>query len=95
MWITEEMNQSEAIEIADLWKYPKPYSFYNMTEDIEDYNEIINPEKRKNCYFSIKDEKLLIGFFSVEKNSNSIILGLGMRPELTGNGNGNGMSTVS
>lgn len=88
MWLIKKMEQTEATEIADLWKYPEPYSFYNMTEDIEDYNEITTPEKRKNCYFSIKDRELLIGFFSVEPNNDSIIIGLGMKPELTGKGKG-------
>ncbi|MEX5938097.1 hypothetical protein [Mammaliicoccus sciuri] len=51
MWTINTMKQDEAMEIADLWKYPEPYSFYNLTEDIEDYNEIIDPNERKDRFF--------------------------------------------
>ena len=40
------MRQPEAIEIADRWKYPGEYAFYDMTADPEDYEEIVAPEKR-------------------------------------------------
>lgn len=33
----EQLNDDYAIEIANHWKYPDPYSFYNMTADPEDY----------------------------------------------------------
>ncbi len=51
MWTINKMNQDEAEEIANSWKYPEPYSFYNLTEDIEDYNEILDPTKRGDNFF--------------------------------------------
>ncbi|MCS5428320.1 GNAT family N-acetyltransferase [Staphylococcus aureus] len=88
MWTINTMKQDEAMEIADLWKYPEPYSFYNLTEDIEDYNEIIDPNERKDRFFSIQEDNSLIGYFCIEMSNNSVSLGLGMKPDLTGNGKG-------
>ncbi|OPJ62593.1 hypothetical protein CLORY_17230 [Clostridium oryzae] len=34
MFKIEKMDQKTALEIADEWKYPGIYSFYDMTEDI-------------------------------------------------------------
>ena len=83
-----QMRQSEAIEIADCWKYDGEYAFYDMTADPEDYEEIVTPELRGDRYFSIFDEDALIGFFCVEQEDGSIEIGLGLRPDLTGQGRG-------
>ena len=58
------MRQPEAIEIADRWKYPGEYAFYDMTADPEDYEEIVTPEKRGDRYFSVFSGNELTGFFS-------------------------------
>ena len=49
----KKMEQSEALEIAERWKYDGEYAFYDMTADPEDYEEIVTPEKRGNRYFSV------------------------------------------
>lgn len=85
MWTINTMKQDETIEIADLWKYPELYSFYNLTEDIEDYNEIINPKKGK-ISFSIHEGNTLIGYFCIEMSNNSVNLRLEMNQDLTSNG---------
>lgn len=79
-----KMAQSEVLEIADRWKYDGEYAFYDMTADPEDYQEIISPELRGDRYFSVFDRDTLIGFFCVEQGE----LGLGLRPDLTGQGRG-------
>lgn len=84
----EQMKQSDALEIADHWKYDGEYAFYNMTEDPEDYEEIVTPEKRDDRYFSVFDGSGLMGFFCVEQEGADIALGLGLRPDLTGCGKG-------
>lgn len=88
----KQMNQTEALEIANNWKYPAPYDFYDMTADQEDYDEILNERQRMNHYFSVKNNRELTGFFCVfpKENlpKNNIELGLGMKPELTGSGLG-------
>ena len=37
----EQLNDDYAIEIANHWKYPDPYSFYNMTADPEAFIRLI------------------------------------------------------
>lgn len=86
--IIASMTQANAAEIADRWKYDGEYAFYDMTADPEDYEEITSPELRGNRYFSVLDESSLIGFFCVEKESADVETGLGLRPDLTGQGRG-------
>ncbi len=84
----EKMRQPEALEIADRWKYDGEYAFYDMTADPEDYEELVTPEKRGDRYFSVFDREELIGFFCVEREEADIGIGLGLRPDLTGQGRG-------
>lgn len=89
--VIEKMSQTDSLEIADKWKYPAPYNFYDMTEDLEDYEEIISSTKRGDHYFSMKQNGVLVGFLSVypcENNQKEIEFGIGLRPDLTGKGNG-------
>ncbi|TFB22933.1 N-acetyltransferase [Filobacillus milosensis] len=83
----QEMTQDQADEIAFNWHYDGDYSFYDMEADEEDLNEFINPYERKNYYAVIQNDDL-IGFFSFNKQGEFIDIGLGMRPDLTGSGNG-------
>ena len=84
----KKMEQSEAVEIADCWKYDGEYAFYDMTADPEDYEEIVTPENRGDRYFSVFDGTELAGFFCVEQDGADIVIGLGLRPDLTGCGKG-------
>lgn len=87
----DKMSQKEALEIAQVWKYPPPFDFYDMTADIEDYEEIISPAKRGEHYFSIKQEGELVAFFCIfifENKSDEFEFGIGLRPDLTGQGLG-------
>lgn len=86
--IIKKMKQSEAEIIANNWKYEGVYSFYDMTDDIEDYEEIISEEQRGERYFSVLYNKELYGFFCVEQEKDTIEIGLGMKPQCTGKGNG-------
>ena len=79
-----KMRQSEALEIADRWKYDGEYAFYDMTADPEDYKEITSPELRGDRYFSVFDNGVLTGYFCIDQGE----LGLGLRPDLTGQGRG-------
>lgn len=83
-----KMKQHEAMDIADNWKYNDEYAFYDMTEDIEDYEEIVNESKRGDNYYSVINDNSLYGFFCISQNENSIEIGLGMKPEYTGIGKG-------
>ncbi|MED0970175.1 GNAT family protein [Bacillus paramycoides] len=83
------MTQKEAEEIAHNWHYEGEYSFYNMEADQEDLAEFLNGEMRGNHTFSVKENDTTIGFFSFCKiNNRTVDMGLGMRPDITGNGLG-------
>lgn len=81
------MNQAEAEEIAN-WEYEEPYSFYNMKNDEEDFEELLNPNARKGIYFSIYNDNALIGFFTFTVENDVVDIGLGLKPSLTGKGLG-------
>jgi len=85
----EIMTQEQAEIIAFNWHYEGEYSFYDIEADKEDLDEFLNPEKRGDTTFVVTKEKELFGFFSFnEVNQNTIEMGLGMRPDLTGRGVG-------
>ncbi len=84
----DKLSQQNAEKIADEWKYDGKYSFYNMTEDLEDYEEIISPLLRKSNYFQVIKNNELFGFFVLEQAVDIVSMGVGIKPELTGNGFG-------
>ncbi|MCL2372205.1 MAG: GNAT family N-acetyltransferase [Defluviitaleaceae bacterium] len=89
MFNFHQMTQKEAEEIANDWKYSGMYSFYDMTADEEDYAEFIDPIKRGKSYFSCYVDGFLIAYYSVNViEENNIEIGLGLKPEFTGNGYG-------
>ncbi|MCA0971107.1 GNAT family N-acetyltransferase [Halobacillus litoralis] len=83
----QPITQEEAERIAH-WKYPEPYSFYDMTADEEDYEEFISEEKRNPDTYSVHVEEELIGFFTFTPIEGSLDVGLGLRPDWTGQGKG-------
>jgi aminoglycoside phosphotransferase/RimJ/RimL family protein N-acetyltransferase len=91
------MTKEEARVITG-WRYEAPYSFYNMEEDPETIQELLN-----GSYFSvIGQEEELVGYFCYGKNAQVpgghqqglytgekvLDIGLGLRPDLTGKGMG-------
>ncbi|MCL1632817.1 GNAT family N-acetyltransferase [Sporolactobacillus sp. CPB3-1] len=85
----ELMSQDEAEEIAYQWHYDGIYAFYNMEADEEDLEEMLDSSRRGQNYFSVYDHEGLIGFFCFYKiNQQTTEIGLGMKPEQTGKGNG-------
>ncbi|MGD7022365.1 GNAT family N-acetyltransferase [Rossellomorea vietnamensis] len=81
------MNQEMAEEIAYRWKYDGEFSFYDMTEDEEDLAEFLQSDR--TGYYTVKKEEEWIGYYCFEESGRGEIeIGLGMKPELTGNGLG-------
>ncbi|RIW37288.1 N-acetyltransferase [Bacillus salacetis] len=81
------MTDEYAKEIAFEWKYDGEYSFYDMTADEEDLEEFLQPDK--SGYFAVEREGRLIGFFSFQNPGDGILdIGLGMKPDITGKGQG-------
>ncbi|HET7269558.1 MAG TPA: GNAT family protein [Rubrobacter sp.] len=84
------MSDEEAREISR-WHYEPPYDFYDAVSDQDDLEELLDPERRRDAYFSVRDESGdLVGFFQFERKDKIVDVGLGMRPDLTGKGLGVG-----
>ena len=82
------MNEQEAHAIAK-WHYRSPYTFYDADQDPNDLAELLNPQSWQETYHSVLDEQdELIGFFTFKKDGNTVEIGLGLRPDLTGKGIG-------
>ncbi|OIU72590.1 GNAT family N-acetyltransferase [Rossellomorea aquimaris] len=87
----EKMTQKEAVDIAYGWHYEGDYAFYDMEADEEDLAEFLNPESRGDTVFTVFKETEAVGYFSITRPEKGVCdIGLGMRPDLTGNGMGAG-----
>jgi [ribosomal protein S18]-alanine N-acetyltransferase len=83
-----QMSQEDAEEIAD-WRYDPPYDFYDARADESDLANLLNPVRREDRGFSARDEAgELVGFFTYARDADAIVVGLGLRPDLTGRGLG-------
>ncbi|SDN19061.1 ribosomal-protein-alanine N-acetyltransferase [Actinomyces ruminicola] len=84
------MTLGVALEIADGWKYPPPYDFYDLTADPDDYDEFVTPERWPDAFVQVRSGGELVGFLSAEPvvGESAVEIGLGMRPDLTGGGLG-------
>ena len=83
-----QMSDGEAQEISR-WHYEPPYDFYDSTSDPEDLAELRDPARREGAYFSAFDgEGALVGCFQFEREGETVDVGLGLRPDLTGRGLG-------
>lgn len=80
--------QHQAEEIAYDWTYEGDFAFYDMPNDQDDLAEFLDPNQRMEHYYAVMDETQLVGFFVFEPGQHSLDLALGMRPDLTGQGNG-------
>jgi ribosomal-protein-alanine N-acetyltransferase len=84
----KKMSDEEARIISE-WRYEGPYSFYDADQDANDLEELLNPRKRGDAYYSAFDERgELVGFFQFKVEGESVEIGLGLRPDLTGKGLG-------
>jgi [ribosomal protein S18]-alanine N-acetyltransferase len=81
------MAEAEAQEIA-AWRYEDPYSFYDSDADADDLAELLAAKSRDDQYFAAFREDELIGFFQFKLDGDDIVIGLGLRPDLTGRGLG-------
>ena len=88
-YIFQAMTQAQAEDIAASWRYQKEYAFYDMDADPEDLEEFLDPQKREGVYFVVLSQNEIIGFYSFQRpDKDTVDIGLGMKPELTGKGKG-------
>lgn len=83
------MNEREAEEVIS-WRYPGEYAFYDMEQDEEDTDELRTPRVREQRYFSALSDGELVGFFEFDAKDDVVEVGLGLRPDLVGQGKGAG-----
>jgi len=82
------MDQADAGAIV-AWQYEPPYSFYNWTADADDLALLLDLETREGRFFSVVDgDGALVGFFEFRVEATDVVVGLGLRPDLTGRGLG-------
>ena len=71
------------------WRYDEPYAFYDPDRDPDDLAELRDPASWPGRYFAAHDAAgSLIGFFQFAQDRDVVTLGLGLRPDLTGQGFG-------
>lgn len=72
------------------WHYDPPYDFYDMESDPEDLALFTNPTNWADKYAVFDSTGERVGFFSFELDDGdgTLEIGLGMHPELTGQGHG-------
>jgi len=87
-FLFKAMSETDAQAIAN-WHYEGIYAFYDMDQDIEDLEELLDPHSWTGKYCSVVDERgELVGFFSFEKEDGAVVIGLGLGPDCTGRGLG-------
>ena len=78
--ITIEDGSQRLQQLIAGWRYPEPYDFYDG-----DPEPVLNPER----FFEARDEQGdTIGFYYFEPKPPNLDYGLGLRPDLTGQGRG-------
>lgn len=82
-----QMSAEEAQQIA-AWRYDPPYSFYDADADAGDLALLLSAEHREGRHFSALSEVELVGFFEFKTEGDEVVIGLGLRPDLTGRGFG-------
>ena len=83
-----KMKLEDAQQIA-AWHYEPPYDFYDWDRDPEDLAELLNPQSWQETYYSVfNQENELVGLFGYKRDSQTVEVGLGLRPDLTGKGLG-------
>ncbi len=71
------------------WRYEGPYGFYDMERDPDDVREFLDSDTWGKTLFGVVDARgELAGFFSCKQSGDTATIGLGLQPDLTGQGLG-------
>lgn len=74
--------------IAD-WRYPDEYAFYDWVNDPEDLAELLDAANWPGRYYAaVAEDSAVIGFLQTTPAADAVEIGLGLRPDLTGQGYG-------
>jgi ribosomal-protein-alanine N-acetyltransferase len=87
MFAIRPMTADDAEAIA-AWHYPGEYAFYDWDQDPGDLAELLDPGEWGRRYFAADAGGELAGFFVLTPRGDGTEIGLGLRPDLTGQGLG-------
>ncbi|MED5016763.1 GNAT family protein [Paenibacillus chibensis] len=88
-YIFQPMTQEQAELIAYQWKYQDEYSFYDISVDPEDLQEFLDEKHRADSFFVVYRNYEMMGYFVFDEKERGVInIALGLKPELTGKGEG-------
>jgi len=79
------MTEDYAAEIAT-WRYEFPYEWYDTASDPRRVELFSSASRREGLRAVVGDEGDLVGFFNFVREHDEVRIGLGMRPDLTGQG---------
>lgn len=69
----------EDAAVVDAWSYDPPYDFYDGEDE-----PVLNTER----FFVVRDGDEIVAFYYFDARQDSVEIGLGLRPDLTGKGLG-------
>ena len=82
------MTQEEADAVAD-WHYDAPYDFYDPSADEEALATLLDGDRRADRIFSARGpDGDLVGYFTFTPEGDVVVVGIGLRPDLTNQGFG-------
>ena len=81
----EPLTEDQAAEIAT-WRYEFPYEWYDTASDPRRVELFSNAVEREGLRAAVGDDRELVGFFNFVREGDEVRIGLGMRPDLTGQG---------
>ncbi|HEX6953033.1 MAG TPA: GNAT family protein [Gaiellaceae bacterium] len=83
-----EWNDTHASEVAT-WHYEPPYDFYDLASDPADAAEMRDPARASHFRAVLTDSgDRLDAFWYFDWDDDVVEVGIGLRPDLTGRGNG-------
>ena len=92
-----DLTEQEAKEICH-WRYDGEYAIYNLPkwdECVKQGWALTSEEKRKGAYFSVNRDGEFLGYFHIMDRGNYVELGVGIKPKLCGNHNGNNLMNLA
>jgi [ribosomal protein S18]-alanine N-acetyltransferase len=79
------LTDAYAAEISG-WQYEFPYEWYDTSSDPRKVELFAHPQKRESLRAVVDADDELVGFFNFVREGDEVRVGLGMRPDLTGQG---------
>ena len=83
----EEWNNGYGREVAT-WRYEPPYDFYDLASDPDDEAAMHDPRRAANYRAVLADDGRLDAFWYFDWPDDAVEVGIGLRPDLTGHGQG-------